>query len=339
MHHPLAETLDIGLNLLFTYIQKELESMDGNALKKNEFFTIFMRIFETDILPTHNSHHVQFIIFYLCHFENTFLEIFLDKLWFNARDFNLASALRQASVGYLASILARGRFISFLLLRDILSQLCDWTHQYIQRSDSVSNNSLKAHTVFYSICQAIFYIIAFRSRDLTSDKKGLLYLQSLQLSSIITSHLNPLRVCLPAIATTFAGVTRAYQLAYCHTVLERNARRKLATVYSNDSQTPDECLETFFPFDPFLLKKSGSQIEKLYLQYQADDYQHHDEAPCHQLNSPEGRKRTRERLESFSTINEEDDFIAMHERKKRIRHLSKCFEDEIQIPLESVVQL
>lgn len=238
-------------------------------------------------------------------------------------------------MGYLASILARGRFISLMLLRDMLSQLCDWVHQYIQRSDSVANNSLKAHTVFYSICQAIFYIIAFRSRDLTSDKKGLLYLQSLQLSSMVTSHLNPLRVCLPAIATTFAGVTRAHQLAYCHTVLERNARRKLATVYSNDSQTPDECLETFFPFDPYLLKKSGSKIEELYLQYQADDHHHHDthhESP--QLSSPEaGHKRRRERMESFSAINEEDDFIALHERKKRIRHLSKCFEDEIQLPL------
>ncbi|XP_063700799.1 RNA polymerase I-specific transcription initiation factor RRN3 [Culicoides brevitarsis] len=334
MRHPLAETLDIGLELIFEYIQKELETLKGNNLKKSEFFAIFMRIFETNILPTHNSHHVQFIIFYLCHFENTFLEILLDKLWFNARDFNLAPALRQASVGYLASILARARFIPFLLLRDFLAQLCDWAHQYIQRSDSVSNNSLKAHTVFYSICQAIFYIIAFRSRELTADKKGLIYLQSLQLSSLVTSHLNPLRVCLPAIATTFAGVTRAHQLAYCHTVLERNARRKLATVYSNDAQTPDECLETFFPFDPYLLKKSGGKIQDLYLQYQADD--HHHEQHHDQLNSPEvGQKR--QRLESFSTMNEEDDFIGMHEQKKRIRHLSKCFEDEIHLPLNGTV--
>lgn len=248
-------------------------------------------------------------------------------MWYNIRDFNLAPVLRQASVGYLASLLARGRFISLVLLQDLLSQLCDWAHQYIQRSDSVSNNSLKAHTVFYSICQAIFYIIAFRSRDLTADRKSLIFLQSLQLSSLVTSNLNPLRVCLPAIATTFAGVTRSHQLAYCHTVLERNARRKLATVYSNDSQTPDECLETFFPFDPFLLKKSGTKIENLYLQYQVDDHHETPESP-----QSSAQKRPRERVESFSgTMNEEDDFIAMHERRKRIRNLSKCFEDEIQL--------
>lgn len=83
---------------------------------------------------------------------------------------------------------------------------------------------------------------------------GLIFLQSLQLSAIVTCNFNPLRVCLPAVATAFAGVTRAYQLAYCHAILERNARRKLATVYANDTATPEETLDTFFPFDPYLLK-------------------------------------------------------------------------------------
>lgn len=82
----------------------------------------------------------------------------------------------------------------------------------------------------------------------------MLFLQSLHLSALVTCNFNPLRVCLPAVATAFAGVTRAYQLAYCHAILERNARRKLATVYANDTATPEETLDTFFPFDPYLLK-------------------------------------------------------------------------------------
>lgn len=97
--------------------------------------------------------------------------------------------------------------------------------------------------------------MAFRSRDLTADDKDLMFMQSLHLSSIVASQLNPLRVCLPAIATIFAGVTRTYQLAYCHTILERNARRKLATIYMNNNEMPEECLDTVFPFDPYLLTK------------------------------------------------------------------------------------
>lgn len=92
------------------------------------------------------------------------------------------------------------------------------------------------------------------SRNLFYLFKGILFLQSLQLSGLVTSYLNPLRVCLPVVATIFAGVTRAYQLAYCHAILERNARRKLAMVYVNETASPEETLDTIFPFDPYLLK-------------------------------------------------------------------------------------
>lgn len=128
--------------------------------------------------------------------------------------------------------------------------------------------------VFFSVCQAMFYLIAFRARDLTINQKsnciflnGLLVdinsnvlfvldltlLNSLQLSRLAMCHFNPLRYCLPPVATAFAGVTRTHQLAYCHTVLERNARRKLATIYGHDKLMPEETLETFFPFDPYIL--------------------------------------------------------------------------------------
>lgn len=103
------------------------------------------------------------------------------------------------------------------LLKSTLQEFSQWVHNYIQRTESMQyNQSLRAHVVFYSVCQAIFYVVAFRSKQLTSSAKNLIFLQSLQLSSIVTCHLNPLRVCLPAVATAFAGVTRAHQLAYCH---------------------------------------------------------------------------------------------------------------------------
>lgn len=234
--------------------------------------------------------------------------------------------LRQAAVGYLASILARGKFVSRPLVKSFLTEMSNWAQQYIQRSDAVgSSSSLKAHLVFYSVCQAIFYVIAFRSRELTADRNSLLHLETLQLQALVTSHLNPLRVCLPAVATTFAGVTRAHQLAYCHSVLERNARRKLATIYSgNESQLPDESLDTFFPFDPFLLKKSGKYINTLYLHYQAFE-------EGEQL-SPANKGRNK-RLESLS--NEDvDDFIC-DDRKKRLKGMSVSFDEELTFALSA----
>jgi len=68
-------------------------------------------------------------------------------------------------------------------------------------------------------------------------------------------HFNPLRHCLPSVATTFADVMRTYQLAYCHTVLERNARNacQLPILYGRKDPMPEETLDIFFPFDPYIL--------------------------------------------------------------------------------------
>ena len=119
-------------------------------------------------------------------------------------------------------------------------------------------------------------------------------------------------------ATAFAGVTRAHQLAYCHTILERNARKKLATVYSNDITMPEECLDTFFPFDQYMLKKSGKKVHNIYRQYQASDAEE-----CSASTSISMRRRRH--LES---VNEDvDDFIV--EKKLKISELSKSFDREL----------
>lgn len=304
MKLPIAETLDCCMEKIFDYIQRRATS--DNASDADRMFKILLTLFGKHILPTHNTHHVQFIIFYYCSFKQSYVEYFITYLWKKVINPNVSTPMRQAAVGYIASMLARAKFVPLILLKSTLQEFSQWVHHYIQRTDSMQyNQSLKAHMVFYSVCQAIFYVVAFRSKQLTSSAKNLTLLQSLQLSSIVTSHLNPLRVCLPAVATAFAGVTRAHQLAYCHTILERNARRKLATIYKNDSQTPEECLDTFFPFDPYMLKKSGKRIEPIFLQYQASEV---EEEPA--IGSPQARGRKR-----YESVSEDvDDFI--HETKR-----------------------
>lgn len=66
MEHAMAETLDIGMQKILEYVRKEMEKTKQDQEKICE---ILFRVFEVNILPTHNSHHVQFIIFYLCQFK------------------------------------------------------------------------------------------------------------------------------------------------------------------------------------------------------------------------------------------------------------------------------
>ncbi|XP_055906344.1 RNA polymerase I-specific transcription initiation factor RRN3 [Eupeodes corollae] len=319
MNHQVAHALDLSMEKTMAFIDRfnpnvgdGVEEKSATLLHALEFLEALESIFEKFILPGHNTHHVQFLVFYFCSFKNVIGEKFLEFLWSKINDPNESAVARQTAVGYIASFLARSKNLSLAVLKNYLKELCEWAHQYIHRSDQYrSNGSLKANLVFFSVCQAIFYVIAFRSRDLTADKKDLLFLQSLQLSALVTCNFNPLRVCLPAVATAFAGVTRAYQLAYCHAILERNARRKLATVYANEKATPEETLDTFFPFDPYLLKISSRRIHPIYLQYQPNEAEEESSNETTNCNADRLRKRGDSEM-----IDDIDDFLIADKRQK-----------------------
>lgn len=333
MKHAIAQTLDICMLKIFEFLNnKNPQALNLNDTERQQklseslkFLRLLIKAFDNVILPIHNTHHAQFVLFYFCSLKQCLAESFLSSLWDKITNPNCSAVIRQTSVGYMASFLARSKCINITILKHYLKELCFWAHQYIQGCDQYrSNGSLKANIVFFSVCQAIFYVIAFRSRDLTVDKKSLLFLQSLHLSALVTCNFNPLRVCLPAVATAFAGVTRAYQLAYCHAILERNARRKLATVYANDTATPEETLDTFFPFDPYLLKMSSKFILPIYLVYQASEA----EEPT--TNIPQNITKPRKRGDSeMMDDHDVDDFI-LSDKRQKLANLARSHEKEAQ---------
>lgn len=310
MKLPLAETLDCCMEILFSYIEER--AMANGGQESEQMYRLLLKLFDKHILPTHNTHHVQFLMFYFCSFHNSqYAERFIRHLLKQVRNPNVSTPMRQAAVGYVASLLARGKFITMSTLKQTLQEFSDWVHSYLNRSDALHNQSLKAHLVFYSVCQAIFYVVAFRSKQLTASAKNLTFLQTLQLTSIANSLLNPLRVCVPGVAAAFVGVARAHQIAYCNAIMERNERRRMFILFANGAHsTPEDCLDTFFPFDPYLLKKSGKRIEPIFLQYQAAADVDGCSGETHSINSQEVRGR--KRYESMSE--DVDDFI--HEMKR-----------------------
>ncbi|XP_012272863.1 RNA polymerase I-specific transcription initiation factor RRN3 [Orussus abietinus] len=269
LRHPVAHTLDVCMEQVLSYIYGschvqgtlELESLKG-------LYHEILQIFEKIILPTHASHHVQFIMFYICSFKVVVAEAFLNWLWRKVSNPNVAPVIRQSAVSYIASLLARAAFMPLELLTAMLQEMSQWVHSYVSSQDSLEcvNSDVRVHSVFYSVCQAMFYLIAFRHKDLVDTKKNLLILQSLNLTKIVTCRLNPLRVCQPAVIQNFAAVTRTYQLAYCYTVIERNSRSNLPVL--QNSNRLSTWLDTFFPFDPYALRLSSHRIISVYIHYQ-----------------------------------------------------------------------
>ncbi|KAI0230182.1 RNA polymerase I-specific transcription initiation factor RRN3 [Lamellibrachia satsuma] len=271
MTHKEADRLDVMIELVFRYTYNVCHNKNGEleweATKK--LYRELLLVFDCIILPTHASCHVQFIVFYISSFHKALAEGFLDYLWKKLQNPNTQVVFRQAAVAYIASFLARAKHVNISTVRVCLDLMAAWAHRYITEASytSSSNNDMSHHATFYSVCQAIFYVVTFRHKELLSTKQGYKHCQRLNLQTIVTARLNPLRMCLAIIAKTFASITRMHQLAFCDTILERNRRTMFPTSADGAGVSVSNPLDAFFPFDPYLLNRSGRYVVPLYREY------------------------------------------------------------------------
>ncbi|XP_009465991.1 PREDICTED: RNA polymerase I-specific transcription initiation factor RRN3 isoform X1 [Nipponia nippon] len=273
MAHPLAERLDILMTILFSYI-KDVCHVDGKLDINNtkDLYRDLVSVFDKLILPTHASCHVQYFMFYICSFKLGLAEAFLDHLWKKLHDPNNPSVIRQTAGSYIGSFLARAKFIPVVTVKACLDLLVNWMHKYIDNQDTGANAycDVALHGPFYSTCQAVFYTLIFRHKQLLDGnlRKGLSYLQSLNFERIVMCQLNPLKICIPSVVNLFAAITRKYQLVFCYTIIERNNRQFIPVVRSGTGgdlvQTCTNPLDSFFPFDPYVLKRSKKTIDPFY---------------------------------------------------------------------------
>eukprot|EP00069_Balaena_mysticetus_P007080 bmy_05426T0 len=167
-------------------------------------------------------------------FNMGFAEAFLEHLWKKLQDPNNPAIIRQAAANYIGSFLARAKFVPLMFV------------------------------IFHLHSESIVSVKAEEKNPF----KGLRYLQSLNFERIVMSQLNPLKICLPSVVNFFAAITNKYQLVFCYTLIERNNRQMLPVIRNTaggDSvQTCTNPLDTFFPFDPCVLKRSKKFIDPLY---------------------------------------------------------------------------
>ncbi|XP_030066944.1 RNA polymerase I-specific transcription initiation factor RRN3 [Microcaecilia unicolor] len=273
MAHPTAERLDIGLSILFSYI-KDICYVNGeiDLSKAKDLYRDLLAVFDKLILPTHACCSMQFCMFYICSFKLGLAEAFLEHLWKKIQNPNNPAVIRQAACNYIGSFLARARFLPVVTVRACLDLMVNWLHMYIDNQDAGSRAfcDVTYHGPFYSACQAVFYTFVFRYKQILEGnlRKGLTYLQSLNFERIIMCQLNPLKICLPSVMNLFAAITRKYQLVFCYTIIEKNNRQSIPVIRSSSGgdsvQTCVNPLDSFFPFDPCILKRSKKAIDPVY---------------------------------------------------------------------------
>ncbi|KAJ3545477.1 hypothetical protein NMY22_g2430 [Coprinellus aureogranulatus] len=163
------------------------------------------------------------------------------------------------------------------------------------------------HVVFYAVTQAVLLIFCFRWRELIIDfdeeeeehytvRKDKWIPELRVLKRVVMSVLNPLKVCSPGVVSQFARVAHQTDFAYCYSILESNRRSSLSagptastsgsaagsgpsasaisTANSHTLTHPtmmrgelNNDLNTFFPFDPYRLPRSGNFIQAVYREW------------------------------------------------------------------------
>ena len=266
--------LNAAMRVLFQYINKNVTESVINPVSAH-IYQDFLSCFESYVLTAKDTGHVQFLMFFLIGTKNVYSDLFLKWLWDKFTSPNTPSIWRQSSISYMASFVSRAVCVNKVTLMAWLRRICAWIHLYIDQSWSSKspNTTSDAHGAFYAACQAVFYMFVFRQDEFKDSKIAYEMLSKLSLQKVVTCHLNPLRFCLPAIARNFSSVANHFQLAYCETIIQRNARLHLPIVsgctssVSNSANYSSQTIHAFFPFDPYTLKDSKHFLQVHYRQY------------------------------------------------------------------------
>ncbi|XVE63194.1 hypothetical protein DITRI_Ditri07aG0000100 [Diplodiscus trichospermus] len=252
--NSIAELLDNLLVLTFEH----LESCE-RAGQLAKVFETLLQSFQITVMHAYKSKFTQFVIFYACALdpENCGMRFATMLADLFVQDSHLQPT-RMSAVAYLASYLSRAKFLSASFISGIVKRLVDWCLEYCKTRDGDINPN--THQVFYSGCQAILYVLCFRMKVFIDVPR--LKLMLLPLEQILKHKLNPLKVCLPSVVEEFLRQAKAASFFSVSKtfIFDGLLESELSRAFGGL-----ERLDTFFPFDPCLLKRSDSFIRPMFV--------------------------------------------------------------------------
>jgi len=231
-------------------------------IEKVEIFEPLLSIFQDKLLLIYQSKYTQFLMFFLASFKEKsqqFFEEFLSILISNSLAENQAKIIRNNSISYLSSFLARAKFLSTEHLRKSLDFLIDFLENY----DLIEENSLKIKKIL-------------KSAKLNKEPENSHFLLILQGVLYITCYHNILCDEKPLIDKIYKILIKAQAFQGFKTisleVLQEFYRKTgihpteikdfEGSIKENDNNNMK--IELFFPFDPYLLKNSEVFIRDIY---------------------------------------------------------------------------
>ncbi|KNZ77234.1 RNA polymerase I-specific transcription initiation factor rrn3 [Termitomyces sp. J132] len=316
---PFDTVLDSILTLIFDHFHQQPAADSPERRRdilRTQFHTL-LAIFDRTILRTFKSRYTQFLLFWYTSLDPEFADIFQGMLVERAllesstdgfSHISTPIVTRAAAASYIGSFVSRATFVDREDTRRVVGVLCEFLKAHLDRVEEIMREGgtgaeiggMAQHTVFYAVAQTVFLIFCFRWRDLLEDEEGddefligrkteggTRWIPQLGvLQRVVTSILNPLRVCSANVVAQFARIAHATDFLYCYTILETNKRSEYVP---NNTATADRAkqglaleLNTFFPFDPYRLPKSHTYIQGL-KDWNRVDYTYHGQSRVVQM--------------------------------------------------------
>ncbi|TFL05871.1 RNA polymerase I-specific transcription initiation factor RRN3 [Pterulicium gracile] len=259
------------------------------SLRRQQFHAL-LGVFDRSILKTFKSRYTQFLLFYYSSLDEEFSDIFQGMLVSRALlETDQPVITRAAAASYIGSFVSRANYVGREATQQVVGVLADFMQDHLEAyENSDQSGTINDHIVFYAVTQALFLIFCFRWRDLLQDDEGEQTASTVPggpkkwitaltiLKAIISSSLNPLKVCSSNVVWQFARVAHATDFFYCYTILDSNKRvdngslqKQPAFLSAVDSADTVKDLNTFFPFDPYSLPKSLRFIEGIFREWSA----------------------------------------------------------------------
>jgi len=223
--------------------------------------------FHASLFPTYKCRCTQFLLFYGCSFDPSFTDAFVNFLLSQVLSSKVHSEARVAGSAYIASFLARAKFVSVESVLPPLSRLVTWARDYHRETIARLAGQpvvldVHVHGVFYAVVQATLYLLCYKNKMLAQPAvaAGRAALAE-QLHEVLNSPLNPLKFCHDAVVHEFTQL----DLCDCSQIIAAN---ECTAVGSRDRGGGDNRLDDFFPFDPIQLKRTAEYITPLYQLWQ-----------------------------------------------------------------------
>ncbi|KAK9279483.1 hypothetical protein L1049_013162 [Liquidambar formosana] len=251
-----AEKLDSLMVLTFEH----LESCDRGG-RLIEVFETLLQSFQITVLNAYKSKFAQFVMFYACslnpescgvRFPSMLADIFTCSIY--------PPVTRMSAVAYLASYLSRGKFLSASLVASMLKRVVDWCSEYCQIQDGHINYKSSSSFLFWMPGHHVCALLPYEINDGCSSTqiRASPYAYRAYLEASIESikvncihYKKAGQVCLPSIVKEFLRQAKA---ACLFTVSETFVFNDMLESELSKAFGGMERLDTFFPFDPCLLR-------------------------------------------------------------------------------------